>query len=340
MTRRKDGRWQQSLTVTEHGRRITKFFYGRTKAEVLRKIAAYKEKAPETRSFSAVADEWFEESSPELSYNTVRSYRSALRRAKLWFGSTPLSDIRPVDVRRYVTELARDNHASAKTARMYLTVVSLVFRHALNCGDIDANPAAGVTIPKNLPSAKRELPSDEDLRRVKASTDLPFGMFAFWALYTGCRRGELLALRWEDVDVANRTISVCRSLYFAGGESHVKEPKTLAGTRTVPLLNRLLEKITPGRRGLIFPDPAGGLMRHSSYDRLWKRYAEESGVSSTPHQLRHSYATMLFEADISPKDAQELLGHANLSTTENIYTHIRDQRRAVIAEKLLDVDIA
>jgi integrase len=186
------------------------------------------------------------------------------------------------------------------------------------------------------------MPSDEDLRRVKSSADCTFGLFALFALYTGGRRGELLALTWEDVDLEARTIEITKSVYYVGNNGHIKEPKTAAGYWVVPILNALYTVIKDRRgSGLIFRDPiTGGLMRNMSFTRIWAKYAAESGVTATPHQLRHAYATMLYEAGIAPKDAMELLGHAQLSTTEDIYTHIREQRRALIRKQLLDVDIA
>lgn len=342
MTRRKDGRWQQSLVVTERGRKVTRFFYGKTKSEVLKKIAAYKEKAERRRTFSVVADEWFEESSADFSANTRMAYTAPLNRAKLYFGDMDISLIRPVDVRRFITEYVRDNHASDKSARMQLSVVSLVCRHGLNCGDLDFNPAAGVTVPRNLPKKKRELPSDEDIKRVKESTDLPLGMFAFWVLYTGCRRGELLALTWQDIDLKARTVTIRRSVYHdTSGHPHFKDPKTAAGIRTVPLLDKLYERVKDNVGiGLIFPGDNGQPLTSSQFYARWTAYAAEAGITATPHQFRHAYATMLFEADISPKDAQELLGHAQLCTTEDIYTHLREQRRAEVRTKLLSVDIA
>lgn len=75
-------------------------------------------------------------------------------------------------------------------------------------------------------------------------------------------------------------------------------------------------------------------MTETQFQRQWKLYQKESGVSATPHQLRHAYATILFEAGLDDKDAQELLGHANISTTRDIYTHITNKHREETAKKL------
>jgi integrase len=219
-------------------------------------------------------------------------------------------------------------------------VINLVCRYAVEeSGDLDSNPARDVHVPKDLEKTPRQIASDEDIARVKASTDCTFGMFAYWLMYTGMRRGELLALTWEDVDVKARSISVTKSVYHVNNKPQVKQPKTASGYRTLPLLNKLMAKITPGK-GLVFPDPAtGGLMSNMHFQNLWSKYAEESGVTCTSHQLRHAYATMLEENNISEKDAQYLLGHAQISTTKDIYTHIRESKKEKINAQLLDVDL-
>lgn len=341
MTRRKDGRWQQKVTLEVDGRPVTRYFYGKTKAEVLRKVNAWTAEVERGRTFQAVADEWWAITLDEIAHNTSKSYRPAYNRARLYFGDAPIKGVRPVDIRKFITEFVRETGAADKTARTQLMIVNLICKHALNCGDIDANPAIGITVPKHLPKNGRELPSDEDLRRVKSSWGCAFGMFAYWALYTGCRRGELLALTWEDVDLDTRTVYINKSVYFVSNTPHIKEPKTLSGFRSVPLLTALYDRIKDHKStGLIFPGADGGLIKNMEFQRLWKAYATESGVTATPHQLRHAYATMLYEADIPARDAMELLGHAQLSTTEEIYTHIRERRKEQIKAALLDVDIA
>ena len=102
-------------------------------------------------------------------------------------------------------------------------------------------------------------------------------------------------------------------------------------------MDKLLEKIEPGR-GLIFPNDDGGLLTEMQFQKLWAAYTGESGVSCTPHQIRHGYATMLFENGIEVKDAQELLGHAYASTTQDRYTHIRQTRKETVKKQLLAVD--
>ena len=338
MTRRENGLWQQQLTVVENGRRKQKYFYGHTKQEVLRKIAAYKEQAANGPAFGDVAELWWEEAVQSLAWNSLKNYRPNYERLKKYFSGVYITQIRPSDLNRFMRDFTRKNHASDKTARNQLMVANLIFKYAVANGYLELNPAREITVPKDLKKSRREMPSGDDISRIKASVGLPFGLFAYMALYTGMRRGELLALTWEDVDTAAGEITISKSLYHEGNSPRVKAPKTAAGVRSVPIVAKLAEHLKP-TTGPVFPGADGGYLTSSGFDRLWRQYVQASGITCTPHQLRHAYATMLFENGIAEADAQELLGHAQISTTMDIYTHIRESHKKQIRDKLLNVDI-
>ena len=330
-TKRKDGLIQRQVTI--NGKR--KSFYGKTERELNRKIAAYKEDRKNGRLFKDVAEEWETEHFPSLAPNTLKGYRPALKRAIDEFGDKHCPSITPKMVSLFIERFAKRGYAK-KTVTTQLLVINLIMTHAVIEGDIEYNPATSVSVPKGLERTRRELPSSDEIDIVKRSSDCPFGLFAFFILYTGCRRGEALALTYGDIDFNERTITVNKSVYHESNTPKIKEPKTEAGIRQIILLD-VLYKILPKRRPaqeLVFPNEYGTLMSETQFQRQWELYTQATGITSTPHQFRHAYATILFEAGVDEKDAQELLGHANIATTRDIYTHVTKKRMQLTAAKL------
>lgn len=320
---RADGLIQRQVTI--NGKR--KVFYGHSDREINRKIAEYREEKRRGRLFKEIAEEWKERHFPTLEYNTLKGYRPALRRAVEEFESAPISSITPKDIERYLTRFAKQGYAQ-KTVRNQLLVIHMVFDHAVLEGDIEYNPAVPVHIPKGLSKKARELPTEKEIDIVKKSIDKPFGLFAYFVLYTGCRRGEALALTFGDIDRKKRVISITKSVYHDNNQPKIKRPKTAAGCREIILLDVLSAKLPKGKPNeLLFPNAQGEILSETQFQRQWELYCLATGINATPHQLRHAYATILFDAGLDDKDAQELLGHANISTTRDIYTHITQKRR-------------
>lgn len=338
MTRRKDGRWQQSVKLS--GMDKPKVFYGKTKNEVLEKINAWREELKRGRLFEAVADEWWEKHIQTLSPTTVRSYKAAYEYAAKHFKAVPIAKIKPSSVSAYINKAIAEKRLGRSAAANHMLVINLIFSYAVVTGEIDVNPAREVFLPRSLKSGGREMPSNQDLAIVKENIQEPFGLFAYWILYTGCRKGELSALRWEDVDMEDGVIHITKSCVYVNGRPQIKEPKTKNGIRDIPILKRLSD-VFPDKpqKGYIFPSPNGGMLTETQFRKRWDRYAAKTGINCTCHALRHAYATMLYEAGIQVLDAQRLLGHAYASTTQDIYTHIRKSRNEEIKKQLYNIDI-
>lgn len=166
------------------------------------------------------------------------------------------------------------------------------------------------------------------------------GFAALMMLYTGLRRGELLALRWDDIDTA---IHVRRAAHFEGNKPvEMPTTKTMAGQRVIPILPQLaqaLEKVPRGI-GLVFRAAGGGSLTQSARRSGWAAYnnmlkREDAEHEIRPHDLRHTYATMLYDAGIDVKSAQYFLGHADVSITMQIYTHLSNERKSKSVDALL-----
>lgn len=334
MNKRPDGLWRERVRL-KSGK--YKDFYGRTKAEVMRKVLEHQETEEKGRLFSDVAADWWEEHSGKIAYTTSKSYKPALARACEFFANRRINTILPTEISRHIRLFAR-THAD-KTVHTQLLVYNLIFTFAVDNGDVLTNAARDVSIPGNLPKKKVTMPCSEDITRIKASAAHPFGLFAIMALYTGMRRGELLALRWEDVDRQSGLIRVTKSVYFEHNRPKLKTPKTPTSIGAVPILTALSNYLPDTKHGIVF-NQNGEYMPEKYFKTQWEKYCRDIGISCTPHQLRHAYATMLYENDIPPAEAQILLRHAQFSTTMDVYTDIREQKQRQVFERVKNVDIS
>lgn len=312
-----------------------KAFRGKTDREVWNKVKAYKDDLAtgKTETFEAVAHAWWNEIEPTLAPNSLKNYTPAYKRAVAEFGAMDVSKVRAKDVEVYVNQFAK-THAK-KTVATQRQIIRQILNKAQREGYIEYNPAEAVLLPKNLPQKKRHAPSRAQIQIIKDSVNDKFGLFPFIVYYTGLRRGEVRGLRYEDIDREQKRIYVRRNVYDIGSTPHTKEPKTDAGTRNVPLLDELAAVLPNKRRGYIFSDDGGkSPITDRRVQKFYKAYQRETGVTSTLHEIRHGYASALYDAGLDIKMIQELLGHAQLSTTMDIYTDIFEDKVDAVGAQL------
>ncbi len=286
-------------------------------------------------TFKTIADNWFEEHEAEISHYTADGYKAPVKSLKEEFGNKLIKEITPLDMQRFVNELGKKGYAK-HTIALRKIVASQIFDYAILKNLIKINPTATIKLPKNAPVNKRELPDDKDIEIVKQSADAIFGLFAYLILYTGCRRGEALALTYEDIDFENNTVNINKVIVFEYGKPKVyHRAKSKDGIRTIPLLTPLKNVLSKKKKGYIFNDN-GQPLTLSQFNMLWNRYKKATGVNLSPHQLRHAFATICFDAGLTAKDASKILGHSKIELTLDVYTHIKQSRTQENAKKLND----
>ncbi len=161
-------------------------------------------------------------------------------------------------------------------------------------------------------------------------------------LQTGLRTGELVGLKWEDVDFDNRTITVSRSMEYRHSvkEWRIGEPKSKSGFRTIPLTEEAMEilklqkqknrsyKIIPLEwTEFVFLCKNGTPVKNSTYDTMLFKLCDKAGIPRfSMHILRHIFATRCIEAGMKPKTLQTILGHSNISITMNLYVHTTEEQ--------------
>ena len=322
MYKDKRGLFRESVMI--NGKR--KFFSGKTKRDVMLKIAKYNVKQERLMTVAGVADAWENEHWDRLRFGSYRTYAPCLRRAVAKFGDLPIDKIKPKDIQFWLKELGEKY--AFKTVSNHKTIVTQIFDYAIVNMGIDMwNPCDRVKVPSGLRrSGRSSLSADE--RTAILSTTKDELQLAYLILFTGCRLGEALALQLQDIDFDRSEVHITKAIAFHGNRPVMQMPKTQNGIRTVPLLpplrDRLLElNLKPDDFIVSGRDP----LTKSMLYRRWDAFCKAKNISIDRHSIRHQYATTLYEAGIDAKTAQELLGHAQIATTMDIYTHISDEKR-------------
>ena len=343
----KRGGWRAYLTVgyKPDGKPIRKYVYGKTQGEVLTKLDEARRLAnlgvtdPGSLTVDQYLDEWLASKAAEVSPSTLRIYTSELAHLRPHIGKARLAKLRPADVRRVmralpgtVVEYGRKGKGkqstvlTARAANMARRVLASALADAVRDGLIAVNPA----------SSERVKPLKHEERDVQVWTAAQVTAFLdaclaggcvlypyfYTALTTGLRVGELAALRWDDL--TDSTLRVERS-------ADASWTKTPAGRRTLPLpadTRQVLEKHRADLRAsridspLVFPTSSGGpVSRHYARKSL-ALWSGKAGVPRrTPHELRHTYASMMISAGVNPAELARLLGHTNPAFTLRRYVH-------------------
>lgn len=275
--------------------------------------------------------------------NTIRSYERAVR---LYLRDSELGDLRPHEVRRsdvqaFVEDLlARMTPGSASNV---LNPLQAFFSRAVNREELADNPTKGVDLPSGRSKRPRRIVSPAEAAALIAV--LPVEDRPVWAtaFYAGLRRGELQALRCMDIDLAANLIHVRKGWDQVEGEI---EPKSQAGTRTIPLLAVLrgfldeqLRRTGRSGKDRIFGRTAASPFYAATIDgrakRAWiahnkaeRAKAEEEGREPklltvlTMHECRHTFASLLIDTGANPKAIQEVMGHSKIQTTFDVYGHL------------------
>lgn len=269
--------------------------------------------------------------------SVIRSYETALRlRVLPELGAARLSDLARADMQDLVDRmLARGLDAS--TIRNTLMPVRAIFRRAITRGEVAVNPTAALELPA-VRGRRDRIASPAEAARLLAAA--PRRDRALWAtaLYAGLRRGELMALRWEDVDLAAGLLRVERSWDVREG---LIEPKSQAGRRVVPIAGILREhliahKLRCGRsEGLVFgrtgEQPFDGTSISERAATAWKK-ATAAALEQDPdaaafvpitlHECRHTFASLMIAAGVNAKALSTYMGHSSIAITLDRYGHL------------------
>lgn len=338
---RKDGR--AAASAIYEGKRITK--YGKTKTEAKQKLDAYladlrsgKATTSPKQTVGQYLTHWLEDSRRlRIELTSLNRYRCILRLHLIpAFGHLQLSQLTKERVQAFYAEKL-DAGSSPRTVSCIHSLLSSALKDAVGDGVLSRNPCDYVTLPKQRKHKPHVLNKSQAARLVAAARGRRLWFLIVLALSTGARLGELLALRWSDFDMDGLRIYIRRSVTWVKGVGLVeKEPKTSNGIRKVVLTQAVAAAMSEQKQyieslvansdcwhdlDLVLPGETGRHMWQSRVRTNWAAILKEAGLPSNIrfHDLRHSFATLLFAAGINPKVIQEALGHSSISITLGMY---------------------
>lgn len=269
---------------------------------------------------------WWLRNTSNLKPATIDSYANIVRKHLApALGAVPISKLHAVHVAEYLSKKRQQGY-SARTAQYHRAVLSRALNIAVKYGLIPYNPVAAVEPPKPEGQKGRALSPEERERLLAAARDHRDYALIYTALYTGLRRGELLALRWKDVDFERGLLAVTSNRQYSKERGFYEGTPKGRKTRLVPVPETVLSLLREHRKkqvaslnraqDLVFGD-AG---KPFSVSARFRTLAKKAGIVARFHDLRHTYGTLLEERGIDARTIQELLGHATLGVTES-YLH-------------------
>ena len=299
-----------------------------------------------TRTLGDYLDEWHALQEDRLRATTWHSYAMAINRIKSRLGQAKLQALEPLELERFYAYLLAEGGRfgkglSPKTVRNTHTVLRKALSDAERLGLVGRNAAASARAPSDDRTEYRTWSSDELRTFLDAVAD--DRLFAAYVLLitTGMRRGEVLGLRWFDLDLDDGSLSVKNTwTTTAGGVRVDGPPKTVKSRRQVFLDPATVDALRAHRARqneerlaagpawdtdckYVFTDEIGGRFDPETFSKLFRRHTASAGLPEIRlHDLRHSYATLALKAGVHPKVVSEQLGHATVGITLDLYSHV------------------
>lgn len=386
LSRRKDASgktigWRAAVTVgiNEDGSQDRRWVSGKTQGEVQEKLRALQAEMhagtvsdTEGLTVTAFMARWADHKEREgLKPNTVQSYRDTTRLyITPYIGRVKLDKLRPLDVEHMLSKMQKDGK-SAANRRYALRILSMALRQAVRWQMLPRNVAEVISPPKAARPEMQTWTPEQVATFLDASQVHRLHAAFYLSLMTGMRRGEVLGLKWEDIDFTRSRLTVRNNLVEVhrdglpgkqqAGKATVSSvrvelqtPKTAASRRTIALsagtMTKLREHQTRQERergaaaeawegqGYVFASELGGPTNPNLFYDQFKKLARGAKLPDIRlHDLRHTAASLMIRRGISPKVVSDRLGHTDPAFTLRVYTHLYDEQRTEAAFDLTDL---
>jgi len=342
---RKDGRWVSYIRMPD-GRK--KFFSSQSRDVVKARLAEAQRQAYAGRlvigrdqSVAQYLERWLTEAvRHSVRPKTYLNYELCVRRLLPYLGRVRMRALTPEHIQHALSRL-QDGGLSARTVRQVHMVLRWALKQAVLWRVLATNPSDAVKPPRAERKEMRTLSEDEVRRFLVVTAGTRHHSLWVFLVTTGVRLGEALALRWSDINFAQATATIRRSLQRQGRGSGLVfvEPKSDRGRRTVPIAAETLAVLARHRvelsrerdqaeetwqeNDLVFPSPIGRPRDMAYLSYTFHRGLKQAGLPRLRiHDLRHTAATHLLNKQVHPKVVQDLLGHSTIAITLDIYSHV------------------
>ncbi|MDD4414802.1 MAG: site-specific integrase [Oscillospiraceae bacterium] len=357
---RKDGRWEGRIVIgyDEAGMPKTKNVLAKTKLECTERLEKLKEECgavterikPDMR-FGEWIDFWYQTyCKPSIRLTTQACYENRVYKHIIPnIGKIPLNKLTGADLQQFYAKVKKEGRLirteqfgdglSDRMVRACHGNCRSALEKAVQDGLIRANPAVGCKLPPKKAKEMQVLTREELQRFLIQANDEGYYELFLLELGTGMRRGEILALQWDDLNFNNGELHIKRQVYAVKGELHISTPKTKASIRTVVLPPSLINLLAEYKQTVdskwIFPSPLDNSKTRnpSSVRKRLQIILERAGCKKVRfHDLRHTFSTMALEYGMDIKTLSATIGHVSAATTLDIYSHITDtmQKQAAV----------
>ena len=362
--KRKDGRWEGRYTVghdPETGKSIIKNVLGKTQAEVKEKLKKAIEEnvgidygRARTYTVGTWLEVWMENYAKiKLRPSTFKTSQGFLKNhIKPQIGSIPLAELTSLDLQRFYKHLLdggrvdrieakkKPKGLAPKTVRNIHQMIGSAYNLAMEQKLVTRNPTDGCALPKAEHKEMQTLHIEQLTSFLREAKDS--GVFALYYidLTTGLRRGELLGLKWSDIDLEKGDLRVQRQIGRINGKIIEMPLKTKNAYRTLPLSADAIDVLMQQRRKTgnsewVFPSPTGGPMSPDSVLHMLHRVLKRAGLPKVRfHDLRHTFATLALQNGVDVKTVSGMLGHFSAGFTLDTYAHVTTSAKREAAKTM------
>lgn len=296
-------------------------------------------------TYEQIYNLWYEEYKTTVKASTLLKTERVFKNHILpAFGNKPIQDIKPMDAQNQMNIW----HKKLVRASMVMNYAGLVFDYAIRMQLINMNPTKVIKKPVRKESVREDKDMNfydkDELKKFMAALENNnnFRAFVYFRLlaFTGMRKGESLALKWSDIDLEKQTLYINKAVSRSATGLYIQTPKTSSSIRRISIDDKTVSILQEYKKespdGLVFQSEDGGILSPAK-PRKWYLTAMKNLPDDfkqiSIHGFRHTHASLLFEAGASIKDVQSRLGHSDIQTTMDVYTHVSKTAKEQLANR-------